>query len=228
MTLGVVTGLAREAAWLAAGARGSIRIACAGADPSRAARLSRELLADGCRALVSFGVAGGLNPSLAAGDLVLADAVTTPDGRRHPTDAAWRRRLAERCRTALRLHEMPLAGTDVPVLASADKDALRRRSGAWAVDMESHAVARAAVEAGVPFLVVRAIADPASRAVPAWLADIVDERGRTRRAVLAATIIRRPGQIAALIRLGRDFAAAGRTLRRVAIDAGPAFAVLGE
>ena len=32
--------------------------------------------------LVSFGIAGGLDPSLAPGDLILAESVTTPEGVR--------------------------------------------------------------------------------------------------------------------------------------------------
>ncbi len=53
-----------------------------------------------------------------------------------------------------------------PACSVAAKATLRAASGALAIDMESAAVAEAAAEAGVPFLVLRVIADPADRAIP--------------------------------------------------------------
>ena len=53
------------------------------------------------------------------------------------------------------------------ILATEDaKRAAWRETGALAVDMESAVVARAADAAGIPFLVLRAIADPAVRELP--------------------------------------------------------------
>ncbi len=229
MRLGVITGLAREADCLQAEVTaGTLRVACAGADPERAARHAEGLVRQGCRALVSFGVAGGLDPCLVPGDLLLADVVLTTDGARLRTDDFWRRRLVERCGAACSVHVAPLLGADDPVLRPAEKADLRRRTGAWSVDMESHRVALVAKAADVPFVVVRAIADTAGRAMPAWLAQAVDAAGQPQMRIAAMAVIRRPWQLPALIRLGRDFDAAIATLRRVAVDARPAFRLLAE
>ncbi|HLO78401.1 MAG TPA: hypothetical protein VK196_18250, partial [Magnetospirillum sp.] len=53
-------------------------------------------------------------------------------------------------------------------------------TGAAAVDMESGAVARVAAQHGLPFLALRAIADPAGQSLPAPVLRIVDGQGRIR------------------------------------------------
>jgi len=50
--------------------------------------------------------------------------------------------------------------------AATAKAALHARSGAVAVDLEARSVAGAASRAGLPFLVIRAIADPAEHDLP--------------------------------------------------------------
>ena len=74
--VGFVTGLAVEASVLrrdlAAGAQGSCGealIACAGASTRRAHLEAERLIEAGAGALVSFGIAGGLDPGLAPGAL---------------------------------------------------------------------------------------------------------------------------------------------------------------
>ena len=80
--------------------------------------------------------------------------------------------------------------------------------GALAVDMESGAVAEACVRAGKPFAVLRAIADPAGRGIPALAMRGLGPEGETRPLAVAAGLLRRPGDLPALIRLGRDSQAA--------------------
>ena len=116
---------------------------------------------------MSFGLAGGLAPTADSGDLILADAVVLPGGGRVATDVAWRRRLmAAMARAGTRPHETAVAGSDRVLATAAAKRALFETAGAWAVDMESHAVAAAAQAAGRRFVVVSAIADPHDQALP--------------------------------------------------------------
>ena len=84
--IGVITGLRAEARCLSGL---DLAVACSGARPGRARAEAARLLAEGAFGLVSFGLAGGLAPELRPGDLVLAEAVVLPDGRRLMTDAAW-------------------------------------------------------------------------------------------------------------------------------------------
>ena len=73
--IGVVTGMMFEAAilnrWQAALGANAPMVEVAGVSPATADSKARALLERGAGALVSFGVAGALDPALAAGTLVL-------------------------------------------------------------------------------------------------------------------------------------------------------------
>ena len=215
--IGVITGLRAEARCLAGL---DVLVASSGARPERARAEAARLIAEGVAGLVSFGLAGALAPTLVAGDLVLAAAVALPDGGRIATDAAWRSRLAGRL-GGIGPSEETLAGSDRLITSPALKALLHATRAAGAVDMESHAVAAAAAAAGLPFLVIRAIADPSERAPPPVALKALGADGGLRPAALLGGLLRRPQDLAALLRLGRDSASAFATLRRVAALAAP-------
>ena len=226
--LGIVTGLIAEADCIARRV-GEWRQAdrpflyCAGANGERAREGALRLIEDGAKALISFGMAGGLDPALEPGTLICADTVQAPDRETLYTSQDWRQGLI-----ALIGDEVPVSVGGVittarPVTSAAAKEALARDTGAIAVDMESHGVGAAAAEAGLPFIVVRAVADPARRALPwAALAGIGPDGGRRPLAVLLR-LLARPLDIADVARLAGDSRAALASLRRVASVALPGF-----
>jgi len=81
----VITALKSEFACL----DGSANVILSGIGPERAAAAAERAIADGAPGLISFGIAGGLDAAVRAGDVVLADAVVTTCGRRYETDANW-------------------------------------------------------------------------------------------------------------------------------------------
>ncbi len=218
--LGAVAGLAAEAEVLrrAAAAHPQERhplIFCAGGSARRARQGAAALVASGAVGLVSFGIAGGLSAELAAGDLVLAAEVVAPDGRRHSTDAAWRARLRARL-GPIAVREGVAVGSDRVARTPADKLALAAATGAVIVDMESHGVARAAEAAGLPFLVLRVVADPLTATVPWSALAGVGPGGERRVWPVLMRLARRPADLPALLRLRRESRAALATLGRVA------------
>jgi adenosylhomocysteine nucleosidase len=227
--LGIVTGLAREArCFEKVGAEERLKVVCVAAEAGRAAAAAGELAASkDCGGLISFGVAGGLAPGAQPGTLVVPDRVVTLQGESYATDSRWRRRLLDGLnRVSLPLQpSLPLQesiiGIDLPAHSVERKQQLRHQTGGYAVDTESHAVARAAVAADVPFLVVRAIADPWHREVPAWLPGTIAKDGRPDLGAVLIGLLQRPWQLPRLAILGLDFERALRTLRRVALCAGP-------
>lgn len=222
--IGIVTGLAAERDCLACfppADRPAVRVA--GASAERAAAAARELVRAGAQGLISFGLAGGLAPELGAGTIVLADRVIDARGRTLLADQAWRESLAARLAHGHRLVAGAIVGSDRAIGSPDEKAALARSTGALAVDMESHAVAEATARLGVPFLVIRAIADAAGNAVPAWLAGVIDAEGRPRLSAVAAGLLAHPADLVALIALGRASNRALAALRRLALDAGPSF-----
>lgn len=221
-----VTGLAKEAR-LASGP--GVLAVGAGGNPERLRALLSARPDPGCRAVVSIGIAGGLDPALVPGDVLVATAIVTP-ARRYPADpaiaAAWMRNLLESLAgSGPRVREGILAGVDAAVLDVAAKAALRRASGAAGVDMESHVAAAYAEEHGLPFAALRIVCDPAERAIPAFAAQALKPDGEPDILAVLAAIARAPGQIPALIRLARDSGRAFQSLTRCRARLGSALGV---
>src|SRR6185503_1216841 len=87
-----VTGLAVEAR-LAAGP-GVITV-MAGGDPIRLRAMLSARVQPDCRAVISIGIAGGLDPALVPGDVIVATGVAAA-GRRHAASLNVAQRLAAR------------------------------------------------------------------------------------------------------------------------------------
>lgn len=212
--IAVIVGMKSEAALLPAG----ILAGCAGGVAARAAALAQGFLDQGASGLLSFGIAGGLDPALAPGALIVAGGVEYEDGTIIASDAAWSRRLAlalDHARSGL------LFGADRAIATAADKAALFSRNGALAVDMESGAMARMAAAKGVPFAVLRAVADPADRALPLSALAGLDAKGNTRPLAVMRQLLARPGDLPGLIRVGRDSQTALSALRHALQVVGP-------
>ena len=103
------------------------------------------------------------------------------------------------------------------VLATAeDKKNLHSKTNALAVDLESFAIAQLANETTIPCISVRAIVDEASQCIPEAVIKNTDIFGRPALFPLFSSVIRRPGLVAELIKLGKGMSAATKTLSTVA------------
>ena len=217
--VGVVTGLASEAVVATALAGDDdfpVRVACAGASSARAAVLARQLVDAGVNALLSFGVAGALDPKLRSGDLVVATEVLIDDADLYPCDATWQEALhAALVETRLPFRRGMILGSKRLWRDAKDKEAIFEITGCLAVDMESGAVGAIAAEAGLPFLAVRAVADRARDALPALVEDAVLPDGRAAVGRTLAALIRHPSQLPATLRLARQSSQALARLRRL-------------
>ena len=217
-----VTGLAKEAR-LAAGP--GVRAVGAGGNPDRLRALLAQRCDPGCRAVMSFGIAGGLDPDLVPGDVLVASAIVTP-GQRHAADSLIAEAMLRALEgSGLRVRSATLAGVDAAVLTVAHKAALRRATGCAGVDMESHVAAAFAERHGLPFAALRIVCDPAERAIPAFAATALKPDGEPDiRAVLSA-VARSPSQIGPLIRLARDSGTAFASLKRSRLRLGESLGI---
>lgn len=214
--IGVVTALPGEAAMFGMPCDGGrLHVAIAGIGAQRAMLTAERLLAEGALALVSWGVAGGLSAEWAPGDLVLADRVDSEAGtERVSTD--WNQTLLQIfTQTGVEARSGALWSHAHAVTSVHEKQQLAAR-GYAVVDMEAAAVARAAREAGVPFVAIKCVCDPASRALPPVAMRLLRPDGRVRFSVLAPTLLRGPPMWRTLRCMSRDFELACAGLGRAA------------
>ncbi|HEX4647946.1 MAG TPA: hypothetical protein VH111_03900 [Steroidobacteraceae bacterium] len=176
-----------------------------------AARGARQLVEAGARSLLSWGMAGGLDPALRAGALFLPGEVIAADGTVYASSREWRLALAAAVASRNPVTDGRLLTSEEAIRSVADKAATFRRTGAAAVDMETGAIAEVARAAALPFVAVRAIVDTAEDQLPR-AAIAATGSGEVRISPLLAALVRSPGDLPALIRLARRYRAASRSL----------------
>ncbi|MGI8527260.1 MAG: phosphorylase [Pseudolabrys sp.] len=202
----VVVGLAFEAR-IAAGP--GMNVICAGDGRELAATIARAITQD-CKGLISFGVAGGLHPGLKPGACVVASEVMAGSNR-IATCNQWSQKLLQTIPNVI--HGMVLG---VPALVSDPraKLALYAKTGAVALDMESHIVAKLAAARGLPMAVIRVVTDPAQHAIPKAALAAVRSDGTIDALAATRSLLKRPSDIVQLMRLALDTRAARATLRQ--------------
>jgi adenosylhomocysteine nucleosidase len=217
MRVGFVCGLAGERRIVERLGGGAL-YAVTGAQAARTETCAQDLIARGAQALVSFGVAGGLDPTMREGDVVVSAAVT--DGTETWSgDARWAERVRTRCVDGRRRDGALLQATTA-VSTPREKAGAFARTGAVAVDMESAGVARAATAANLSFIVVRAIADTATHRLPPFAATAIDADGRSPLGPILRGLAADPASIASLVSLAFASRRAFAALRGIAPDIG--------
>ena len=212
----VVCGLKVEAR-LAKG-RGVRTCVGGGRSEALAAAIDREIAA-GVDAIVSFGLCGALVPTLVPGTLIVATS-TIFAGRSLGVEARWSELLERRLPDALR---ESLAGSETIVSDDGEKRRMHDETGAAAVDMESHIAAMAAGRHGIPFVALRAVADPLDRPLPPAASVAMREDGSIDFLAVIRSIVKDRSQLPALLAIGRDTRVALRALGRGRRLAGAGF-----
>lgn len=187
-------------------------------DRGRTAALVESAVAD-ANCLISFGIAGALAPNLQAGDVIISAEVVSDDNRWR-VDERFRARVDDLARE-IRAFQGPVLGARAILATEAAKSRAWRETGALAVDLESDVVARIASRAGLPFLVVRTIADTADRDLPPAALIPLSQAGTPNLARVLGSVLRQPRQIGTLIRLAQE------TRMALLALAGPAHALRG-
>jgi len=164
----------------------------------------------GVSGIISFGIAGGLAPSLKAGQWIAAAAIRTGQ-RLFPTDRVWTRCLLERLPGAV---HADILGMDSPVAEPSEKRLLHAQTGAAAVDTESHIAARIAAAYQVPFVACRAIIDAADRPLPPAALIGLRPDGTADIVAVFQSVVQQPSQLPALVRTAFDAGIARAALHR--------------
>lgn len=227
--IGIVSALAAEARTLGPAAphgtglrqlADGALLAVSGMGESAAAAAARRLVLAGASALASFGLAGGLDPTLICGTLLLPQEVAMRGGSGAEsagcaTSREWRQRLRAALPATCIVCEGKLLTSARPIGRTDAKAAAWRDSRAAAVDMESAAIAQVAAQAGLPFIALRVIVDAASDELPAAVV-AASAGGELRIGILLGGLLRAPRDVGSLIRLSARYRIARRVLTAVA------------
>ncbi len=182
-----------------------------GGTPQGAEAAAERLVAGGATALVSFGLAGGLDPALLPG-AVIVPAEVMEGGQRYRTNYALCARFGG---------QAPVRALAAQAILATPEQKVQAYHATYSVivDLESGAVARVAARHGLPFAAVRAVCDPAGFALPPLALEALDQGGRIGPWRVLRSVLRRPGQIPALIALSGHAAEARASLARLTSNA---------
>jgi adenosylhomocysteine nucleosidase len=191
------------------GAR-EVLLAQTGPGRDNAERAARLVL-DECRSrsAVAVGYAGALTVDLEIADLVLCEEMyRLRDGETLSSAVQCDQGLLELATKALERGGLAARrGNSVTVDEECSdpraKEGLGRLGPVHVVEMENYWLARESRERGVPFLAVRAISDTLAESLPEGC-DFVDRRGETEVGRAALHVLRHPGSVLPILRLGRN------------------------
>jgi adenosylhomocysteine nucleosidase len=223
--IGVIAGVKSELAAFdgSRDAANAPMLRLSGARPAQAETQVRDLINTGCKAILSFGVCGALDPKLRPGDLIVADAVITPSGQWIACDPQWAAGMAGK----LMVSTSTILGSD-RVADVAFKSQAYAETKAAVVDMESHIAAKLATEADLPFAVLRAVTDPADLDIPAWVLKSVRTDGSINMSTVLSGVLTHPLQVGTLMALGRANKRAMASLRGAVVRLGPTLGFLAR
>ena len=178
----------------------NIVVRVCGVGQERARNAAIRALRDGAEALLSWGVAGGLDPSFRPGTVLLPATVLGPTGTSLAADTVLRQRLARTLVPHVAFEAGEILSVN-EVLATPQAKASARRTGAVAADMESASIGAAAAQAGRPFAVVRVVLDGAGDRLPT-VSGLIAPDGRVDNAAVVRALCA-PRQWAPLWRAAR-------------------------
>jgi adenosylhomocysteine nucleosidase len=189
-------------------------LALSGIGRAAAAAAAQALVDAGVSALMTFGMAGGLDPALKPGSVVIPREVISPDGTRYAACRAWREQVAAAVSALRAVSEGNLLTSTQAIETPADKASAFHTTGAAAVDMESAAVAEIAAKHNLPFIAVRVIVDTAADMLPRAVV-AASRAGKVQLARLIGGLILAPREIASMIRLAQRYRIAMHSLRAI-------------
>lgn len=146
--------------------------------------------------LISFGIAGAVEPELEIGDVVLVES-TCPIKKRAAGStlqlATWSNAACLAITQALSARgNHSYTGTAVTTPGSQANKAQLREMIHPILEMETTGIAQVAMERGIPFLSLRAISDGPRSPIPFDLADVMDGEANLQTSRLLISIIRKP------------------------------------
>ena len=187
----------------------------AGTGPENAGKASLLLIANGAQRLISWGCAAALNDCLKAGDLIIPDQLLSEKQQTLSIASRWSQYVQKQL-ASLNPHTDLLVESSKIVSESTNKRSIQKQSKGIALDMESVAIAKTALQHNLPALVIRCIADPISMNLPKSISYAQNNQGEIILTKLLGYLLTHPAELPSLIKLGLHFKAANNKLKLVA------------
>lgn len=194
----------------------NVLLTYSGSGAENAKKAAELLVSKGATQLMSWGCAAALSPDLKMGDLVLADSLITQNDDEISVHPIWHQHAKNVLGLEINAYKGALIASDSIISTAQAKSDLHVKTGAIALDMESGAIAKVAQHYAIPFLAIRAIADPASMDLPAAVENSLNENGEVAVTRIIKSLVFNPKELPHLIQIGQYFQIAKRTLSNVA------------
>jgi adenosylhomocysteine nucleosidase len=171
-----------------------------------------------CKAIMSFGMCGGLRPDVLVGQTVIASYLVDPHGATYVCDMYWRDRICTKTqhRTQLPYYS---SGKFNEANTPAQRAAIYTKTNAWCIDDESLFVAQFAMRREIPFIIARNVSDQWNDDV-SITSDILDAQGRPKPMAVASALFKSP---LSLIKIGMNYQRSQNALELFAKEIGPNF-----
>ena len=184
-----------------------------GQGPRNASQAAERLVEKKCDLLISWGVAGGLNPTHKCGDLIVSNRCVSEKGQEIFYRGNTAKDYIRRLETVVPATSGKVTTVFKAVTSAQRKKSLFQQTKADIVDMESHSIAKVAQANSIEFILVKAVIDEASDDVPNAFLECADEFGKPKLTKTFSVIWKQPGSISSLLKLGMKYRQSLKTLR---------------
>lgn len=183
-------------------------------------------------AVYSFGVAGGLDPTLKPGNLLLSVRVLMQNPAKDSllTEQSWESSpqllatytVMAKNNPAISFRRGIFLGTDLEARDNPEtgNKGLREKTGADIIDNESHIAAGFAAEHQLPFIAVRAVSDSVNKPLPPAALIALDADGSPNGGQIIKSLLKNPLQLPALVRTAIEYQKSLDALRNFRMNAG--------
>lgn len=163
--------------------------------------------------LLSIGYAGGLVPQLEVSDLIVAEQIVDVEtSAQFSPDQQWLQQAQEVSTPEnYKVISGKLVTADKVIHSPQDKKEFGERSSAQAVEMETSAIAKVAIEKKLPFLSVRAISDSVEQEI-LDSSSFLGSDGEISKLKAGWYVLTHPGSIASALSLRSQTQRATRTM----------------
>lgn len=210
--VGFVTGINSEAKILESS---NAIVFCSNMMPRNVVSGTKKLISQGADLIISFGLAGALDPGLKSGSIIISTQVLTPSYKKISCNPSLGIKIFNLKKSKSGVYFRPIVGSNYPITSATEKKKIFKNSKAAAVDMETHIAAQIAQKQRVPFLAIRSICDTANQNLPDFVATIIKNQKKLNILQVLRLIVSRPSELKKFSKLIINYRRGIKSLREV-------------